>query len=136
AIPPLRLRLAARARGAAAIGLRRRRVPPPALLARLLPPRAAPPSAQRAVRVPGSLPRRDLVEPREAQLRRVVRGPNRLSARGRRHAPTAARGLDAQPRPAGGRLVPDEGPRHRLALGRALVHALADRRRRGEQQRQ
>ena len=33
-------------------------------------------------------------------------------------------------------LVPDQGPRHRLALGRALVHAAADRRRRGQQQRQ
>ena len=33
-------------------------------------------------------------------------------------------------------LVPDQGPRDRLALGRALVHAAADRRRRGQQQRQ
>ncbi len=47
-----------------------------------------------------------------------------------------ARGLDAQPRAARRRLVPDEGPRDRLALGRALVHAPAARRRRGEQQRQ
>ena len=35
--------------------------------------------AQRALRVPGPLPRLDLVEPREAQLRGLVRGPHRLS---------------------------------------------------------
>ena len=45
-------------------------------------------------------------------------------------------GFDAQPRAARRRLVPDQGPRHRLARGRALVHALAARRRRGQQQRQ
>ncbi len=47
-----------------------------------------------------------------------------------------AGGLDAQPRAAGRGLVPDQGPRHRLALGRALVHAPAGGRRRGQQQRQ
>ena len=69
-------------------------------------------------------------------VRCLVRRRDRLSARRRRHAAAAARGLDAQPCAARGRLVPDQGPRHRLALGRALVHALAGRRRRGQQQRQ
>ena len=67
---------------------------------------------------------------------RLARGPDRLPARRRRDAPAAHGGLDAQPRPARGRLVLDQGPGHRLALGRALVHAAADRRRRGQQQRQ
>ena len=73
---------------------------------------------------------------RAEALRGLVRGPDGLPARRRRHAPAAPRGLDAQPRAAGRRLVPDQGPRHRLALGRALVHAPAARRRRGQQQRQ
>ena len=111
-------------------------VSPPALLARLPPPRPAPLPAQRAVGVPGPLPRQDPVELRAAAVRGLVRGPHRLSARRRRDAPAAPRGLDAQPRPARRRLVPDQGPGHRLALGRALVHAPADRRRRGQQQRQ
>ena len=72
----------------------------------------------------------------EQRVRGLVRGPHRLPARGRRHAPAAPRGLDAQPRAARGGLVPDQGPRDRLALGRALVHAPAGRRRRGQQQRQ
>ena len=72
----------------------------------------------------------------EQALRGLVRGPHRLPAGGRRHAPAAPRGLDAQPRAARGRLVPHQGPRHRLALGRALVHAPAGGRRRGQQQRQ
>ena len=83
-----------------------------------------------------ALPRQDQVELRGEALRGVVRGPHRLPAGRRRDAPAAARGLDAQPRPARRRLVSHQGPGDRLALGRALVHAAADRRRRGQQQRQ
>ena len=92
--------------------------------------------AQRGVRVPGALPRQHLLEPCARALRRLVRGPHRLPARGRRDAPAAPGGLDAQPRAARGRIVPHQGPGHRLALGRALVHASAGGRRRGQQQRQ
>jgi len=42
---------------------------------------------------------------------------DRLPAGRRRDAAAAPRGLDAQPRPAGGRLVSDQGPGNRLALG-------------------
>jgi len=38
-------------------------------------------------------------------------------------------GLDAQPRPARRRLVPDEGPPRRLAAGRGVVRPAAPRRR-------
>ena len=84
-----------------------------------------------SVGVPGALPRRDRLERRRARFAAWTRGPHRLPAGRRRDAPAPPRGVDAQPRPARGRLVPDQGPRHRLALGRALVHAPADRRRRG-----
>ena len=80
------------------------------------------------VGVSGPIPGQDPLEPRAAPVRGLDAGPHRLSARRRRDAPAAARGLDAQPGPARGRLVSHQGPRHRLALGRALVHAAADRR--------
>ena len=51
--------------------------------------------AQRQVGVPGPLPRLDQMELRQAAVRGLVRGPHRLPARRRRHAPAAARGLDA-----------------------------------------
>ena len=135
ALPALRLPVAARDRGAAAAGRR-----PEAFRRQLCWrdfhhhvllhfPRNARSEFQERYRG-------DRLEPRRAALRGVVRGPDGLSAGRRRHAPAAARGLDAQPRAAGRRLVPDQGPGHRLALGRALVHAAADRRRRGQQQRQ
>ena len=136
ALPALWLRVAARGGGAPRARRRDRRLSPPARLARLPPPRAAALPAQLDLGVPGALPRHDQVEPRHAPLRGLVRGPHRLPARGRRHAPATTRGLDAQPRAARGGLVPDQGPRHRLALGRALLHAPAGGRRRGEQQRQ
>ena len=63
-----------------------------------------------------------------AAVRGLVRGTDRLPDRRCRDAPVASRGLDAQPRAAAGRIVPDQGPRHRLALGRAVVHAPAARR--------
>ena len=53
----------------------------------------------------------------EARFRGLVRGPHRLPARGRRHAPATARGLDAQPRAARGRLVPHQGPRASTGAG-------------------
>src|SRR5204862_6852369 len=54
----------------------------------------------------------------------------------RRDAPAAPRRLDAQPGSARRGVASDQGFGPRLALGRALVHAPARRRRRGEQQRQ
>ena len=78
----------------------------------------------------------DPVEPRAQTVRGVVRGTHRLSAGRRRHAPAQARRLHRQPSPPRRRLVPDQGSRDRLALGRAVVHAPAARRRRGQQQRQ
>ena len=50
---------------------------------------------------------------------------HRLPARRRRHAPARAHGLDAQPRAARRRLVPDQGPAPRLASGRGVVRAAA-----------
>ena len=90
----------------------------------------------RPLGVPGALPGHAEVEPRREALRGLVRGPHRLPRGRRRHAPAASRGLAAQPRPARRRVVSDQGHGNRLALGRALVHAAAARRRRGLQQRQ
>ena len=76
-IPALRVHLAAPDRGAAAGEAREgpRRLPPPALLARLLPPRPLQLPAERALRVPGPLPRQDQVElRREGRSRRGARG--------------------------------------------------------------
>src|SRR4029078_11399514 len=104
----LRVPVRARGRGPTAARGERARLPAPAVLARL--PRARPPAlpAERPLGVPGALPRPDQVEPLRAELRGVVRGPDGLSAGGRRDAAAARRGLDAQPRAAGRRLVPDE----------------------------
>ena len=74
---------------------------------------------EREVGVPGALPRLDQMELRRRSLRGLVPGCDRLSARGRGHAAAAARGFHAQPRPARRRLLPHQGPRDRLALGRA-----------------
>ena len=54
---------------------------------------------------------------RPASARRLVRGPHRLPARRRRHAPAARERLDAQPRAARRRLVPDQGPAVDWRLG-------------------
>ena len=132
ALPPLRLHLAARARGPR----QRHRGQTAAVLARLLRPRAAPPSPERALGAPGPVPGHDPLEPSAQTVRGVVRGTHRLSDGRRRHAPAEARGLHGQPGAPRRRLVPDQGPRDRLALGRAVVHAPAARRRRGQQQRQ
>ena len=56
--------------------------------------------------------------------------------RRRRHAPAHRDRLDAQPRPADHRLLPGQGPAHRLAPRRAALHALPARRRRRPEQRQ
>ena len=69
-------------------------------------------------------------------LRRVARGPHRLPRRRRGHAPAARPGLDAQPRAAHHRVLPHQGPAHRLARGRAALHAPPAVRRRGAEQRQ
>ena len=121
---------AARHGGAGARGL-----DPPAVLARLLRPRPARPSRQRAPGVPGEVPRPG-VGGRRRRVRRLARGPHRLSARRRRHAPARAHGLDAQPRAARRRVVSHEGPAPRLAPGRAPLRGAAARRRAGAEQRQ
>src|SRR5215216_2924463 len=136
ALPPLGLRIRARGGGAAPARRGSARLPAPALLARLPRPRPAPLPAERALGVPGAVSREHQLEPLAAAVRRVVRGPHRLSARGRRDAPAPQRGLDPQSRPAGGGVVPHQAARHRLAPGRALVHALDRGRRPGEQQRE
>ena len=121
---------------AAAARRRRRRLPPPArwrdfyhhVLCHF------PRNAQ--VGVPGALPRLDQVELRREAFETwsqgqtgfplVDAGMRQLLREGWMH--NRARLVVG--------LVPDQGPRDRLALGRALVHAPADRRRRGQQQRQ
>ncbi len=133
AIPPLRLRLAPRGRAVA--------------LATQLSLRSAwrdffhqvllehhPRNARRGV--PGALPRHACLERRPRRPPRLEGRPHRLPVRRRRDAPAEARGLDPEPRAAGGRLVPHEAARDRLARGRAPLHALPARRRRGQQQRQ
>ena len=69
-------------------------------------------------------------------LRRLARGPHRLSRRRRRHAPARPPGLDAQPRAADRRLLPHQGPAPRLARRRGALHAPPAVRRRGAEQRQ
>ena len=73
----------------------------------------------------------DEPDPHETGRRAVDRlaaGPHRLPAGGRRHAPVARRGLDAQPGADGRGLVPDQGPAHRLVARRRLVHGAPARR--------
>ena len=68
-LPPLRLHHPAPARGAPAARQGGRGLSPPALLARLPPPRARLPPAQREVGVPGPLPGQDQVELRAEGVR-------------------------------------------------------------------
>ena len=63
ALPPLRVPIATRDRGA-----RHPRGETPTVLARLLRPRAAAPSPERALRAPGAVPRHDPLEPRSQAL--------------------------------------------------------------------
>ena len=58
---------------------------------------------------------------------------DRLPDRRRRHAPAARRGLDAQPGADDRRLVPGQGPAHRVAARRPPLHAAPGRRRPGQQ---
>ena len=87
-------------------------------------------STTRATRGTSSaeVPRSDQVEPLEEAARRLAGGRDGVPSGRRRHAPAPARGLHAQPRAARRRIVSHQGPRDRLARGRALVHALAARR--------
>ena len=70
----------------------------------------------------------DLAFPNDRErVRRVVRGPHRLSDRRRGDAPAQRDRLHAQP-PAHDRgVVPRQGPARRLALGRALLRRHAPR---------
>ena len=131
-LPALRLHLGPRARGE---GRPPRRVHAPARLARLLRPRPPAQPGQRQARLSQGARRDRLGWPRRA-LRRLVRGPDGLSDRRRRHARAQDDGLDAQPRPPDHRVLSRQGPAHRLAPRRAALHAPAARRRRGQQQRQ
>ena len=117
ALPALRLPVAARDRGAAAARRGRGGVPPPALLARLLPPRAAPLPAQRALGVPGALPRRCAGAAPTRRFEAWCEGRTGFPLVDAGDAPAAARGLDAQPRAARRRLVPHQGPRASTGAG-------------------
>ena len=67
----------------------------------------------------------------EDALRGLAGRADRGADRGRRHAPAARRGLDAQPGPADHRVLPDQAPRPRLAARASrVVLPLAARRRR------
>ena len=110
--PALRLRLGAGADGGGRQPPRRRALRAAALLARLPPPGAR--------RLPLAAPPRLPPAPRPlvalgARPRRLAPGADRLSRRRRGDAPAGRRGLHAQPRPDGRRLLPDQGPLHRLA---------------------
>ena len=136
ALPALRLRLGAGAREPAARDRRRRGRAAAALLARLLRARAAAPPRQRAR--PSSRSASAGGSSGRARCRCSRHGGRaapaiRWSTPGCASWPAPA---DAQPRADGRRLVPGQGHGDRLALGRALVHAHAARRRRGQQQRQ
>ena len=78
----------------------------------------------------------DRVGRRGRALRRLARGPHGLSGGRRGDAPAGRDRLDAQPRAADHRVLPGQGPAHRLAPRRAALHAAAARRRPGQQQRQ
>ncbi len=134
--------LSPRARGGPAAGGRRRGRGADGFQRRQLcwrdfyPARAAPPPGQRPRRSSRSATAARWLEPRATTSPPGREGRTGFPLVDAGHAPAAPRGLDAQPRAADRRLVPDQGPRHRLAPGRALVHAAAARRRRGQQQRQ
>ena len=68
-----------------------------------------------AARLPA--PRRPLA-PQRRGARGLAGGPHRLPDRRRRHAPAAARGVDAQPGPADRGALPHQDALHRLARGR------------------
>ena len=62
-----------------------------------------------------------------------VAGPHRLPDRGRRDAPAAGGGLDAQPGAHDRGLVPGQGPAHRVDARRPALHAPPGGRRPGQQ---
>ena len=135
--PAVRDAVAPVARGARPRRRRRRgrRVPLRARLARLLRRGPAAPPGGRPDRVPGALPGHAGVGRRPGRARGLEGGRDRLSRRGRRHAPAARHGLDAQPGADDRRLVPREGPPSRLAARRGALHGAPARRRRRLQQR-
>ena len=118
-VPALRLRLSARELEERA---GRRRLRPPARLARLLRPRAPAQPRQRQA-TPTARARRDRVGRQRRALRRLARGPHRLSRSSTPACASSRDRLDAQPRPADHRLLPGQGPAHRLAPRRAALHA-------------
>nr|WP_284288298.1 deoxyribodipyrimidine photo-lyase [Angustibacter aerolatus] len=102
-------------------------------LARVLRGRAVAPAAHRP-RVPQARDGRHALQRAGARLRRLVRGAHRLPVRRRRHAPPARGRLGAQQGAHGRGLVPRQGPARRVAARCAVLHAVAARRRPGEQQ--
>ena len=120
-------RMRARARA------RRRGLPQATLLARLPSPGAGGVSRIPQPQLP--LPRRPLVAI-AAGPRGLGGGPHRLPDRRRRDAAAGSRGVHAQPRPPDRRLVPDQGPLHRLAARGAALLGPAGRRRDRQQLRQ
>ena len=132
-VPAPRLPLGGRGRAAGPGARGRRAVRAAALLARLLPPA---PGREPADPPPGPPPARRPLVTQRAGLRALARRTHRLPDRRRGDAPAAARGLDAEPGPAGRRLVPHQDPVRGLAQGRAPLLRPAGRRGRGQQRRQ
>ena len=98
------------------------RVRAPARLARLLRPRPAAPPGQRAPRLQAGVRRARVGADDDAlDAWREGRTGYPVVDAGMRQLPP--RGLDAQPRAADRRLVPDEGPAPRLAARRGALHA-------------
>jgi hypothetical protein len=93
-------------------------------LARLLLPDPAPPSACGGAQLQARLRRHRLGNRAQAQAH-LPPGARAAPATpgGRGHAPNPAHGLHAQPPAHGGGEFSDQGPGHRLALGRALLRS-------------
>ena len=112
-------------------------VPPPARAGATSTTSCSSLPAQRPIRVPGPLPGLACAgATRERRFEAWTEGRTGFPLVDAGMRQLRREGLMHNRAPARRRVVPDQGPRHRLALGRALVHAAADRRRRGEQQRQ
>ena len=125
------------ARARAARLARRRDLAVRTRLARLLPPDPAPPSARRAVGLQARIRRAALGArpPRRGALRRLVRGPHRLSAGRCRDGADQPDRLHAQPPAHGDGELPRQGPGARLAPRRSLLRAAPERLRPRRQQR-
>ena len=93
-------------------------LPPPAVLARLLRPRARATSRPTPARSSSSATgERSAGAAPSGAFEAWCEGRTGYPVVDAGHAPAAARGLDAQPRPAAGRVVSDQGPRASTGAG-------------------